>query len=130
MRKIALITQIVVILSCFSCQENPEGVILKYFKVANEVVNSDTTEVDYLQNHLSKQAKKMIDSLPLLMPYSLLSLTKKGTLAIAEIKDQQAVTKDSVVLNVDLIYIGGNVCTIQQAMVFEDNAWKLSISTK
>ena len=130
MRKIALITQIVVILSCFSCQENPEGVMLKYFKVANEVVNSDTSEVDYLHQHLSKRAKKMIDSLPLLMPYSLLSLTKKGTLAIAEIKDQQAITKDSVVLNVDLIYIGGNVCTIQQAMVFEDNAWKLSVSTK
>lgn len=130
MRKIALITQIVIILSCFSCQENPEGVMLKYFKVANEVVNSDTSEVDYLHNHLSRRAKKMIDSLPLLMPYSLLSLTKKGTLAIAEIKDQQTVTKDSVVLNVDLIYIGGNVCTIQQAIVFEDNVWKLSISTK
>ena len=130
MRKIAIIAQIVVMLSCFSCQENPEGVMLKYFKVANEVVNSDTSEVDYLHKHLSRRAKKMLDSLPLLMPYSLLSLTKKGTLAIAEIKDQQAITKDSVVLNVDLIYIGGNVCTIQQAMVFEDNAWKLSISTK
>jgi len=130
MRKIAIITQIVVILSCFSCQENPEGVMLKYFKVANEVVNSDTTEVDFLHKHLSKRAKKMIDSLPLLMPYSLLSLTKKGTLAIAKIKDQQAITKDSVILNIDLIYIGGQVRTIQQAMVFEDNAWKLSISTK
>ena len=130
MRKIALIAQIVIILSCFSCQENPEGVMLKYFKVANEVVNSDSTEVDYLHKHLSRRATKMIDSLPLLMPYSLLSLTKKGTLAIAEIKDQQAVTKDSVILNIDLIYIGGQVRTIQQAMVFEDNAWKLSISTK
>ena len=130
MRKIALITLIVVVLSCFSCQENPEGVLLKYFKVANEVVNSDITEVDYLHQHLSRRAKKMIDSLPLLMPYSLLLLTKKGTLAMAEIKDQQAITKDSVVLNVDLIYIGGNVCSIQQAMVFEDNTWKLSISTK
>ncbi len=130
MRKIALIAQIIVMLSCLSCQENPEGVMLKYFKVANEVVNSDTSEVDYLHNHLSRRAKKMIDSLPLLMPYSLLSLTKKGTLAIAEIKDQQAITKDSVVLNVDLIYNGGHVRTIQQALVFEDNAWKLSISTK
>ncbi len=130
MRKIALIAQIIVMLSCLSCQENPEGVMLKYFKVANEVVNSDTTEVDYLHKHLSRRAKKMIDSLPLLMPYSLLSLTKKGTLAIAEIKDQQAITKDSVVLNVDLIYNGGHVRTIQQALVFEDNAWKLSISTK
>ena len=130
MRKIAIIAQIAVMLSFFSCQESPEGVMLKYFKVANEVVNSDTTEVDYLQNHLSKQAKKMIDSLPLLMPYSLLSLTKKGTLAIAEIKNQQAITKDSIILSIDLIYIGGHVRTIQQAMVFEDNAWKLSISTK
>jgi hypothetical protein len=130
MRKIAFITQIVVMLSCLSCQENPEGVMLKYFKVANEVVNSDTTEVDYLHKHLSRRAKKMIDSLPLLMPYSLLSLTKKGTLAIAEIKNQQAITKDSIILSIDLIYIGGHVRTIQQAMVFEDNAWKLSISTK
>ncbi len=130
MRKIALIAQIIVMLSCLSCQENPEGVMLKYFKVANEVVNSDTTEVDFLHKHLSKRAKKMIDSLPLLMPYSLLTLTKKGTLLIAEIKDQQSITKDSVVLNVDLIYNGGHVRTIQQALVFEDNAWKLSISTK
>jgi hypothetical protein len=130
MRKVALIAQIVVILSCFSCQENPEGVMLKYFKVANEVVNSDTTEVDYLHKHLSKRAKKVIDSLPLLMPYSLLALTKKGTLAIAEIKDQQAITKDSIILNIDLIYWNGQVRTVQQAMVFEDNAWKLSISTK
>lgn len=130
MRKIAIITKIVAIFCCFSCKENPEGVMLKYFKVANEVVNSDTSEVDYLHKHLSKQAKKMIDSLPLLMSYSLLSLTKKGILAIAEIKDQQAITKDSAILNIDLIYIGGQVRTIQQAMVFEDNAWKLSISTK
>lgn len=130
MRKVALIAQIVVILSCFSCQENPEGVMLKYFKVANEVVNSDTTEVDYLHKHLSKRAKKVIDSLPLLMPYSLLALTKKGTLAIAEIKDQQAITKDSIILNIDLIYWNGQVRTVQQAMVFEDNAWKLSISTQ
>ena len=130
MRKIAIIAQIVVMLSCFSCQENPEGVMLKYFKVANEVVNSDTTEVDYLHKHLSRRAKKVIDSLPLLMPYSLLALTKKGTLAIAEIKDQQAITKDSIILNIDLIYWNGQVRTVQQAMVFEDNAWKLSISTK
>ncbi|GAB2627982.1 hypothetical protein GCM10027035_23160 [Emticicia sediminis] len=73
--------------------------MLKYFQVANEVVNSDTSEVDYLHKHLSRRAKKMIDSLPLLIPYSLLSLTKKGTLAIAKIKDQQTITKDSVVLN-------------------------------
>ena len=130
MRKVAIIAQIVFMLNCISCQENPKGVMLKYFKVANEVVNSDTSEVDYLQNHLSKQAKKMIDSLPFLMPYSLLSLTKKGTLAIAEVKDQKAITKDSVILNIDLIYNNGHVRTIQQAMVFEDNAWKLSISTK
>lgn len=130
MRKIALIAQIIVMLSCISCQESPKGVMLKYFKVANEVVNSDTTEVDYLHKHLSKRAKKVIDSLPLLMPYSLLALTKKGTLAIAEIKDQQAITKDSIILNIDLIYWNGQVRTVQQAMVFEDNAWKLSISTQ
>lgn len=130
MRKIAIIAQIVGMLSCFSCQESPEGVMLKYFKVANEVVNSDTSEVEYLQNHLSKQAKKMIDSLPLLMPYSLLSLTKKGTLAIAEIKDQKAITKDSVILNINLIYNNGKVRSIRQAMVFEENTWKLSVSTK
>lgn len=130
MRKVALIAQIIVMLSCISCQESPEGVMLKYFKVANEVVNSDTTEVDYLHKHLSKRAKKVIDSLPLLMPYSLLALTKKGTLAIAEIKDQQAITKDSIILNIDLIYWNGQVRTVQQAMVFEDNAWKLSISTQ
>jgi hypothetical protein len=130
MRKIALIAQIIVMLSCISCQESPEGVMLKYFKVANEVVNSDTSEVEYLHKHFSKRAKKVIDSLPLLMPYSLLSLTKKGTLAIAEIKDQQAVTKDSVILNIDLIYWNGQVRTVQQAMVFEDNAWKLSTSTQ
>jgi hypothetical protein len=130
MKIIAKIAQIILVSTCFSYQKSPEGVMLKYFKVVNEVVNSDTSEVDYLQNHLSKQAKKMIDSLPLLMPYSLLSLTQKGTLAIAEIKDQKAITKDSVILNIDLIYNNGHIRTIHQSMVFEDNAWKLSISTK
>lgn len=130
MRKIAFIAQIIVMLSCISCQESPEVVLLKYFKVANEVVNGDTLEVKYLDKHLSKQAKKVIDSLPLLMPYSLLALTQKGTLAIAEIKGRQSITKDSVILHIDLIYWNGQVRTVQQAMVFEDNAWKLSISIK
>ena len=130
MRKIAQITQIILVSICFSCQKSPENVVLKYYKIANEVVNGDTSEVDYLKNHLSKRARKTIDSLPLLMPYSLLTLTKKGTLAIAEIKNKQAFSKDSVILDIDLIYFGGHVKAIQQAMVFEENEWKLSISTK
>lgn len=63
-----------------SCQQGPENRVLRYFKIANEVVNGDTSEVDYLKNHLSKSAKSKIESLPLLMPYSLLSITQKGTL--------------------------------------------------
>ena len=127
MRRIA---QILLISVCFSCQKSPQRVVLTYFKIANEVVNGDTSEVDYLKNHLSKRARKMIDSLPLLMPYSLLSLTKKGTLAIAEIKDTQVLSKDSVILTIDLIYFDGHVQAIQQVMVFEDNEWKLGISAK
>ena len=123
-----IIAQIILVSICFSCQKRPESVVLKYFKIANEVVNGDTSEVDYLKNHLSKKAQKMIDSLPLLMPYSLLSITKKGTLAIAEIKNNQVLSKDSVILTIDLIYFAGHVQAIQQAMVFEDNEWKLSIS--
>jgi hypothetical protein len=125
-----IIAQIILVFICFSCQKSPESVVLKYFKIANEVVNGDTSEVDYLRNHLSKKAQKMIDSLPLLMPYSLLSLTKKGTLAIAEIKNNQVLSKDSVFLTIDLIYFGGHVQAIQQAMVFEDNEWKLSVSAQ
>lgn len=113
-----------------SCQQGPENRVLRYFKIANEVVNGDTSEVDYLKNHLSKSAKSKIESLPLLMPYSLLSITQKGTLAIAEIKDKQIITKDSVILEIDLIYFDGKVKAIQQAMVFEDNEWKLGISSK
>ena len=127
MRKIA---QIVLISLCFSCQRSPEKVVLRYFKIANEVVNGDISEVDYLKSHLSNNAKKTIDSLPLLMQYSLLSLTKKGTLAIVEIKSKQIASKDSIILTIDLIYFGGQVRAIQQAMVFEDKKWKLSISTK
>ena len=94
------------------------------------VVNGDTSEVDYLHNHLSKRARKTIDSLPLLMPYSLLSITRRGTLAIAEIKNRETLTKDSVILTVDLIYDSGRVRAIQQAMAFENNEWKLSVSVK
>jgi hypothetical protein len=130
MRKIAITAPIIFVFMCFSCQKNPESVVLKYFKIANEVVNGDTLEVDYLKSHLSKNAQKMIDSLPLLMPYSLLSLTKKGTLMIAEIKNRQAIKKDSIILTVHLIYFNGHVQAIQQAMVYEENEWKLSISTK
>jgi hypothetical protein len=130
MRRIAKIAQIAFVFACLSCQRSPEKVLLRYFKIANEVVNGDTSEVDYLRNHLSKKAQKTIDSLPLLMPYSLLSLTKKGTLAIIEIKSKQILSKDSVILTIDLIYFGGHVKAIQQAMVFEDKKWKLSISTK
>lgn len=130
MRRIIKIAQIALVYICISCQKQPESVVLKYFKIANEVVKGDTSEVDYLKNHLSKRARKMIDSLPLLMPYSLLSLTKKGTLDIVEIKNNQALSKDSVILNIDLVYFNGQIRAIQQAMVFEDNEWKLSISSK
>ncbi len=121
---------ILLVFACFSCQKRPESVVLKYFKTANEVVNGDTSEVDYLHSHLSKRARKTIDSLPLLMPYSLLSITRKGTLVMAEIKNRETFTKDSVILTIDLIYDGGRVRAIQQAMVFENNEWKLSVSVK
>lgn len=124
------VIKLLLIFVCLSCQQGPENRVLRYFKIANEVVNGDTSEVDYLKNYLSKSAKSKIESLPLLMPYSLLSITQKGTLAIAEIKDKQIITKDSVILEIDLIYFDGKVKAIQQAMVFEDNEWKLGISSK
>jgi hypothetical protein len=124
------ITKILLVFVTLSCQQGPENRVLRYFKIANEVVNGDTSEVDYLKTHLSKNAKSKIESLPLLMPYSLLSITQKGTLALAEIKDKQMITKDSVILDIDLIYFDGKVRAIQQAMVFEDNEWKLGISAK
>ena len=66
----------------------------------------------------------------IIMIFSPNLLTKKGTLAIAEVKNRQVITKDSVILTIDLIYIGGQIQTIQQAMVYEENEWKLSVSGK
>ena len=113
-----------------SCQKSPEGVLEKYFEIANNVVNGDTTEISYLKEHLFKSATARIDSLPLLMQNSLLFLTKNGQLVNTKMNRREEITKDSMLIDIDLNYVYSSGKNIQQAMIFEDNEWKLGISHK
>ncbi len=119
---------ILLVFICTSCQQQPMPILEKYFKVANDVIKGDTTEVAYLHTHLSKNATKIIKAVPLLMQYSLLSLTKNGTLEKSSLQKELVINKDSVVLTMLLSYKDGSSQSIRQTMVYEKNQWKLGIS--
>jgi hypothetical protein len=62
------------------------------------------------------------------MQYSLLSLTKNGTLEKSSLQKEWVINKDSVVLTMLLSYKDGSSQSIRQTMVYEKNQWKLGIS--
>lgn len=113
-----------------SCQKSPERVLEKYFEIANNVVNGDTSEISYLKEHLSKNATNQMDSIPLLMQYSLLFLTKNGQLVNTQMNSKEVIERDSIIIDIDLNYADSSGKNIQQAMVYEENEWKLGISSK
>ena len=113
-----------------SCQKSPERVLEKYFEIANNVVNGDTSEISYLKEHLSKNATNQMDSIPLLMQYSLLFLTKNGQLVNTQMNGKEVIERDSIIIDIDLNYANSSGKNIQQAMVYEENEWKLGISSK
>jgi hypothetical protein len=114
----------------FSCQSNSANVAIKYFEIANKTVKGDTSETIYLKNHLSKSAKKVIDEIPFLMQYSLLTTTKKGSLEAINILNSKQINADSVILEMELYYADKSKKRFKQAMIFERNEWKLGLSTK
>jgi hypothetical protein len=114
----------------FSCQSSPENVAKNYFEIANKTVKGDTSETIYLKNHLSKSAKKVIDEIPFLMQYSLLTTTKKGSLGAINILSSKQINADSVVLEMELQYADKSKKRFNQAMVYEQKEWKLGLSTK
>ena len=113
-----------------SCQKSPERVLEKYFEIANNVVNGDTSEISYLKEHLSKNATNQMDSIPLLMQYSLLFLTKNGQLVNTQMNGKEVIERDSIIIDIDLNYADSSGKNIQQAMVYEENEWKLGVSSK
>ena len=113
-----------------SCRKSPERVLEKYFEIANTVVNGDTSEISYLKEHLSKNATNQMDSIPLLMQYSLLFLTKNGQLVNTQLNSKEVIERDSIIIDIDLNYADSSGKNIQQAMVYEENEWKLGISSK
>jgi hypothetical protein len=114
----------------FSCQTSPESVAKNYFEISNKTVKGDTSEIDYLKNHLSKSAKKAIDDIPFLMQYSLLTTTKNGTWESINMLKSQQINSDSVILEMELHYADKSKKRFKQAMVFEMNEWKLGLSAK
>ena len=115
----------------FSCQkENPQSVFLKCAEISNHVVRGDTTDAAFLKSHLSKASLAKVEKTPMLLAYSLISFTKKGTLVTSTVLSQQIIAKDSVILNLALTYKDSTTSHIAQAMVYEDNCWKLGISAK
>ena len=114
-----------------SCQKQPKApkeVLTHYFLISNKVVTGDTSEIEFLKKHLSKSATNAVQKVPLLLEYSLLAITRKGQLSKVEIKGQNTFSKDSLVFNVDLIYQDKFIKNINQSMVYENGAWRLSVS--
>ena len=113
-------------LSCESLK--PEDMVTSYYLKANEVVNGDSSQITFLNEHLSQAAKKQIQELPILLPYSLLVNTHGGHLQQVKIQHQQRVQMDSLIFQLELVYQDQSSQFIQQAVVWQAGAWRLGIS--
>jgi hypothetical protein len=131
MKKYATIFLTSLLLGLYGCvTQEPSSVLTDYYTFGNNLVNGDTTKAVYLKTHLSKAATKSVEKLPFLFEYSLLSLTKKGTLESVEVIKTDKITQDSLVLHLRLLYQDKSHNDTHQSMVFEDKKWKVSISSK
>lgn len=95
-----------------------------YF-VANQYARNNSTN---LHPYLSRAFRKEVRQLPGLLPLSMQTATRGGTIAGAESVGLREVTSDSVVVEVALRYENGREEKRYQPLVYEKEQWRLGLT--
>lgn len=100
------------------------------FYVANEYARNNSTN---LYPYLSNAFRREVRQLPGLLPLSMQTATRGGTITAAEAVGLREITPDSVVVEVNLVFGGdggkpGLNEKCFQALVYEKEHWRLGLS--
>ena len=100
------------------------------FYVANEYARNNSTN---LYPYLSNAFRREVRQLPGLLPLSMQTATRGGTITAAEATGLREITPDSVVVEVNLVFgsEGGTAKREEkcfQALVYEKDQWRLGLS--
>lgn len=95
-----------------------------YF-VANQYARNNSTN---LHPYLSRAFRKEVRQLPGLLPLSMQTATRGGTITGAESVDLREVTPDSVIVEVALHYENGREEKRYQPLVYEKDQWRLGLT--
>lgn len=95
-----------------------------YF-VANQYARNNSTN---LHPYLSQAFRKEVRQLPGLLPLSMQTATRGGTITEAESVGLREVTPDSVVVEVALHYENGREEKRYQPLVYEKEQWRLGLT--
>lgn len=100
------------------------------FYVANEYARNNSTN---LYPYLSSAYRREVRQLPGLLPLSMQTATRGGTITAAEAVALREITPDSVIVEVNLVFGGeggkpGLKEKCLQALVYEKEHWRLGLS--
>jgi len=100
------------------------------FYVANEYARNNSTN---LYPYLSNAFRREVRQLPGLLPLSMQTATRGGTITAAEAVSLREITPDSVVIEVKLVFSGeGSNSRLEekclQPLVYEKEHWRLGLS--
>lgn len=95
------------------------------YYVANQYARNNSTN---LHPYLSQAFRREVRQLPGLLPLSMQTATRGGTIAGAESVGLREITPDSVIVEVALRYENGRDEKRYQPLVYEKDQWRLGLS--
>lgn len=95
------------------------------YYVANQYARNNSTN---LHPYLSQAFRREVRQLPGLLPLSMQTATRGGTIAGAESVGLREITPDSVIVEVALRYENGRDEKLYQPLVYEKDQWRLGLS--
>jgi len=95
------------------------------YYVANQYARNNSTN---LHPYLSKAFRKEVRQLPGLLPLSIQTATRGGTITGAESIGLREITPDSVIMEVALRYENGREEKRYQPLVYEKDQWRLGLT--
>ncbi len=100
------------------------------YYVANQYARNNGTN---LQPYLSRSFRQQVRQLPGLLPLSMQTATRGGTVTAAESVGLREITPDSVVVELNVSFENGNGATTReekryQPLVYEKDQWRLGLT--
>lgn len=94
------------------------------YYVANQYARNNGTN---LHPYLSRAFRKEVRQLPGLLPLSMQTATRGGTITGAETKGLREITPDSVMVEMSIVFENGREEKRYQPLVYEKDQWRLGL---